>query len=95
MEEKLIDILQFGLLLLILVLGIILSVLGLQVFNILTQLKKQLEKLDRFLSEAEEAADEIKQVSQTIVAQHPEVKIEHKQLPQKPVKRLFRRRLGL
>ncbi len=90
------DFLQIGLLILILLLGIILSVLGLQVFSILTDLKKQLNKLDKFISEAEEATDEIKQVSQTLVAQHPEVRIEHhKSTPQKPVKRLFRRRLGI
>ena len=46
------DLLQIGLVFLILLLGVFLSVLGIQVFFILKDLKRSLDKLELFLDEA-------------------------------------------
>lgn len=62
------DILQAALIFLVLVLSVILSVIGLQVFFILRDLKKSLDKLDLLLGDARNFAEGIKrpvQVAQT------------------------------
>jgi hypothetical protein len=46
------DLLQIGLIFLILLMGVSLSVLGIQVFFILKDLKRSLDKLELFLDEA-------------------------------------------
>ncbi len=46
------DLLQIGLIFLILLLGVFLSILGIQVFFILRDLKRSLDKLEFFLDEA-------------------------------------------
>lgn len=53
------DILQIALVFLILLLSILLTILGLQVFFILKDLRKSLDKLDAVLSDAQSVADNI------------------------------------
>jgi hypothetical protein len=54
------DIIQIALVLLILLLAIFLSILGIQVFFILRDLKKAVDKLDIILDDAQVVAEDIK-----------------------------------
>lgn len=54
------DILQIALVFLILLLSVLLSVLGIQVFFILRDLKKGVDKIDLLLGDARNLAEEVK-----------------------------------
>lgn len=93
------DILQVALVLLILVLGIMLSVLGLQVFLILRDLRKSLDKIDLILGNTQKVVEEVKKplhaAAEVTQAVESGVKVGvavAKKLAQKPSKRLFKRR---
>lgn len=92
------DILQIALILLIVVLGVFLSVLGIQVFFILKDLKRSLEKLDQVLEDAhhitedlEKPARAVSEVTQVLESGVRVVK-EIGSRSSKPAKRLFKRR---
>ncbi len=53
------DILQFALVFLVLLLGTMLTILGVQVFFILRDLRRSLDKLDNLLSDAQIIADDV------------------------------------
>lgn len=53
------DLLQIALVLLILLLGVMLSILGIQVFFILKDLRKSLDKLELILNDAHEIAENV------------------------------------
>lgn len=60
------DFLQIALILFILILTVMLTILGLQVFFILNTLKKALTRLDQFIGEVEEVAKEVGQAGQAV-----------------------------
>ena len=60
------DILQIALVFLIILLSIFLSILGLQVFLILRDLRKDLNKLDRFIRAEVRESHEMERVSEEI-----------------------------
>ncbi len=74
------DILQVALVLLIMLLGVLLSILGFQVFLILKDLRKSLDKLDMVLSDVKKPAIETS------------VKTVQKIATAKQIKRLFKRK---
>lgn len=61
------DFLQLALVLLILLLGIMLSVLGLQVFLILKDLRKSLDKIDLLLGSTQKVAADIEKPVKAVV----------------------------
>lgn len=89
------DILQIALILLIVVLGVFLSVLGIQVFFILKDLKKSLIKLDKVLDDAQNIATDLekpaKAASQVTEVLSSGMRVA-KSITIKPAKRLFRRK---
>lgn len=62
------DILQIALVFLILLLAILLSILGIQVFLILKDLKKSLDKIDLILGDARNIAEDIKKPIQAVAS---------------------------
>ncbi|OGE25382.1 hypothetical protein A3H85_00965 [Candidatus Daviesbacteria bacterium RIFCSPLOWO2_02_FULL_40_8] len=60
------DFLQVALILLIVVLGVFLSILGIQVFFILKDLRRSLNKLDEVLNDAQNIADDLEKPSRAI-----------------------------
>lgn len=92
------DLLQIALIFLIMLLGILLSILGIEVFLILKDLKRAVEKLDKVLSEAEEVTEDmgkpVKIVASAVGAIESGVKMVKSlgNKSTKPVKRLFKRR---
>lgn len=89
------DLLQIALVLLILLLAVMLSILGIQVFFILKDLRKSLDKLEIILSDAHEIAEDIEKPMAAVagVAQVVETgaKLVAKKIAAKPAKRLFKR----
>lgn len=91
------DFLQIALILLIILLGVFLSVLGIQVFFILKDLRRSLDKLDDVLEDAKhitedlekpaKAVGEVTQVLETGVKVVKEIGARAR-----PAKRIFRRR---
>lgn len=79
------DFLQIALIFLIMLLAVFLSVLGIQVFFILKDLKTSLDKLDKILDETTPVE---KVVNSVVVTGAKEVK---KAINPKPPRRLFRR----
>lgn len=92
------DFLQIALVFLIMLLAVFLSILGIQVFFILRDLKKSLDKIDLLLGDAHQVAQNIEKPLQAVasVAQAVEngVKIAKNVVAKsnKPAKRLFKRR---
>lgn len=92
------DLLQIALVFLIMLLAVFLSILGIQVFFILRDLKKSLDKIDLLLGDAHQVAQNIEKPLQAAasVAQAVEngVKIAKNVVAKsnKPAKRLFKRR---
>lgn len=93
------DFLQVALVLLILLLGIMLSILGLQVFLILKDLRKSLDKIDTFLGTAQRVVEDVEkpakaaaELTQTVTDGVKMGMAVAKKLTQKPAKRLFKRR---
>jgi len=80
------DILQIALILLIMLLGVFLSILGFQVFLILKDLRKSLDKLDMVLSDVEKPA--CRQVGPAQAA----AQITQKITSAKNARRLFKRK---
>lgn len=91
------DILQIALVLLIILLGVLLSILGLQVFLILRDLKKSLDKLDLVLGDAQNIAEDIQKpvhaAAEVVEAVESGVKAVKTMAGKtsKPAKRLFKR----
>jgi len=91
------DLLQIALIFLILLLSILLSVLGIQVFFILKDLKRSLDKFELLLSNAQDVAEDVGKplraaadITETV---ETGVKAVKKTAQSKPVKRLlFKRR---
>jgi hypothetical protein len=93
-----VDILQIALIFLIVLLSVFLSVLGIQVFFILKDLRKSLDKLDRVLESTEDIAENLEKparvVSEVTQVLEGGVKVV-KALGERsgrPAKRLFKRR---
>lgn len=91
------DLLQIALVLLILLLTAFLSVLGIQVFFILKDLKKSLEKMDVLLDEVEKPAHVVAEVTQAVengvkVAKAATEVVRTAVAKTKPTKRLFKRK---
>lgn len=84
------DLLQIALVFLIILLAIFLSILGLQVFLILRDLKKSLNKIDLILGDVEKP---IKATAELISAAESGVKAVKKLAATKQAKRFFKRRL--
>ncbi|KKS63811.1 hypothetical protein A3A14_01855 [Candidatus Daviesbacteria bacterium RIFCSPLOWO2_01_FULL_43_38] len=94
------DFLQLALVFLILLLGIMLSVLGLQVFLILKDLRKSLDKIDLLLGSAQRVASDIEKPAK-VAAELTQVveggvkagaQVVKKLTQGKPGPRLFKRR---
>lgn len=87
------DILQIALVFLILLLAAMLSILGIQVFFILKDLRRSLDKLDVILEDAKDIADSsekaVSEVADAIETGAKVVKTVVK--TSKPVRRLFRK----
>jgi hypothetical protein len=88
------DIIQVALVLLILLLGIFLSILGVQVFFILKDLKKALDKLDVILGDAQVMVEDIQKPVKAMANISEAVDEGAKALKSlsKPAKKLFFRR---
>lgn len=93
------DLLQIALVFLILLLSVFLSILGIQVFFILKDLRKSLDKLDVILNDAQGIAEDIQkpvaaaaEVAQVVGAGAGAVKeMIAKKTEQKPSRRLFKK----
>lgn len=91
------DLLQIALVLLIVLLGVFLAILGIQVFFILKDLRKSLDKIDLLMSDAHIIASDLERPLKTVsdVAQAASVGAkalkEAVQKPAKPARRLFKR----
>lgn len=92
------DFLQIALIFLIVLLSVFLSVLGIQVFFILKDLRRSLDKLDRVLESTEDIADNLERpvraVSEVTQVLESGVKVVKSlgERSSKPAKRLFKRR---
>lgn len=90
------DFLQIALVLLILLLGVMLSILGLQVFFILKDLRRSLDKLDNVLDNATEITEDLEKparaAAEVTQAMETGVKAVRSLAKAKTAKRLFRRR---
>lgn len=91
------DLLQVALIFFILLLTVMLSVLGVQVFFILKDLKRSLEKLDKVIDEADEVVENVKvpakAAASVVEAVESGVRVvkEVTAKSTKPARRLFRR----
>jgi len=89
------DFLQLALVLLILVLGVLLSVLGLQVFLILKDLRKSLDKLDVVLDNTVEITQDLEKPVKAVVeitqAVETGVKVAKTLTKPRTTKRLFKK----
>jgi len=85
------DVLQVALVLLILLLGIMLSILGFQVFLILKDLRRSLDKLDTLFTEAGGIAEAVEQPVKAVAEVVNEKVKEAAAKSTKPQKRLFKR----
>ena len=86
------DFLQLALISLVVFLAVILSVLGVQVFIVLEKLKKDLDRLDKFIQEVDsQSLDDSKRAEKVLIPPKPKLENDDSKL----VKRIFKRRFRI
>ena len=90
------DLLQIALVFLILLLSVILAILGIQVFFILKDLRKTMDKVELFLGDAQQIAEDvskpIRAAAEVTQAVEAGVKVVKSLVQNKPPKRLLFKR---